>query len=258
MGTLQELNKTCQEVKVLRVNDTEVKDKKVDISTKTIGEKFTLRLDKPYPIRFIAVKFGDNKTQYQIRCYSRDFVSTKTGDYEVFDLDTFTGKNLEIIARGNFNDDDKGSVNIEDIKLFCENKTMETLQKDKQKTAKEAGVKLTGKQKIIDDITVMSLESDPGVEKALENNEEFTTKGKGRVLRFTLPGKCVITEISAKTKQDSQLIGLAGKTYEFSKGKDLEIKDLIITHNIDMILEGGHKTDNNSIYAVKFKGELTE
>lgn len=262
MQTLKELEKDCQKIDIMKVNDNDVNNSDdIKLSAKKKGEKILLRLDRAYPVRYLAIKFKDgDKIQYGLRCHSRDFLSSKNDGYEVFDLENFTGKTVELISKGNTADDKDKSNNldIEDIKLLVPNEFLDKKQEANKQLAEKAGGDLKN-VKDIDIKSVVSLEADEGAENAITQNKEFTSNGRGRVLRFDLGAKYVISEVSAKTKQDSQLIGLNGKTYEFSKDKPLLINnDVFVSNAVDMILEGGSKTTKNSIHNVILRGEKSK
>src|SRR5688572_8217306 len=280
--TIEELEKSHEivEIKEVRANSfREGRDPQylIDGSTETffsmpnVGDKCSCIFDSPKLITHIAIAFrkGD-KRQYGFRISSKDFLSNKRSeDFEVFDVEDFTGDNMEIISQGYHEGDlNGGSFSAYNIVAYTP-KNIEQPKTDphvKQfRTTIESKVDIDGPSP--EPLTVESansLEFDPNPDNSIgDDSKGFESTGRGRVLRHEFAEVCNITAmefISNLPEGKQQLIRINSQDMQSLKPGETaryELDPQLTGKSVDIILNGNTVDDKNSIASVKYYGYPT-
>ena len=272
MVTLQELEKTHNRVEISKVtaanysekHDPEFfkeEDTKNFVEVPNIGDKINVRFNGPEFITHIGVQFvkGEER-QYSFRVSSKDFLSNKGKDLEIFDVEDFSGNNMEIIGQG-YTD------GIEDKPEFAAFYIIPFTPKEvKVKTFKtdfesKIDVKGVPKEAIVIQ-AASSLEQEPGAENVIDGKKEsvFEVSGRGKVLRLTFEDKMNVIALEYVTrlpKEKKQLIRVYNKDSNTEAPGEVTRVDFDSAYTgnyIDIILNGNTVDDQNSIESVAVYG----
>lgn len=274
--TIEELEKTHVRVPMIQVTADKFREGRdpeylIDDSAETFfsmpnkGDKCHCYFESDKFITHIAIAFrkGNNR-QYGFRISSKDFLSSKQSeDFEVFNIEDFTGNNLEIISQGYHEGDiNGGSFSAYSIRAY----TPKDAIQPQTTTFKTEFVSKTD----IDGISpepvkvekVSSLEFDPNPEGAIDDNMEssFESSGRGRVLRCEFEEVMKITAIEFASNlpgNKQQLLRINSQDMQTLKQNETaryELAPNIVGKTIDIILNGNTVDEKNNIGSIKYFG----
>lgn len=272
--TIEELEKTHDQVPIIQVKAEKYREgrdakyilddnKESFFSMPDVGDKLNCYFESAKFITHVAIAFRKgNERQYSFRISSKDFMSNKQSEeFEVFDIEDFTGKNMEIISRGYHENDINGSsFSAYQIRAYTP-KDAPQPKTTQFKTTLETKTDIEGiSAEPINVEGVTSLEFDPNPENSIAEKESFESTGRGRVLRHDFAEVYKITAIefiSNLPEGKQQLIRINSQDMQTLKPGETaryELEPFVVGKSIDLILNGNTVDEKNSIGGIKYYG----